>query len=119
MPPSRPTRATSSGCRTTQNLEVTDEGYAAIGPIVWLAFNTKKAPLDDKRVRQAIAYAVDRDFIVNALLLGTATPTLNGIHPGSPFYDPDVNPYELDLDKANALLDEAGTRRTQAARASP
>ena len=90
------------------NLDVTAEGYAAIGPIVWLAFNTKKAPLDDKRVRQAIAYAVDRDFIVNALLLGTAEPTLNGIHPGSPFYDPDVNPYPLDLERANALLDEAG-----------
>ena len=90
------------------NLDVTAEGYAAIGPIVWLAFNTKKAPLDDKRVRQAIAYAVDRDFIVNALLLGTAEPTLNGNHPGSPFYDPDVNPYPLDLERANALLDEAG-----------
>ena len=90
------------------NLEVTSEGYAAIGPIVWLAFNTKRAPLDDKRVRQAIAYAVDRDFIINALLLGTATPSLNGIHPGSPFYNPDVNPYALDVDQANALLDEAG-----------
>ncbi|WP_299358563.1 ABC transporter substrate-binding protein [uncultured Paracoccus sp.] len=90
------------------NLEVTSEGYAGIGPLVWLAFNTKKAPLDDKRVRQAIACAVDRDFIVNALLLGTAAPTLNGIHPGSPFYNPDVDPYALDLDRANALLDEAG-----------
>jgi len=93
---------------SNQNLDVTDEGYAGIGPLVWLAFNTKKAPLDDKRVRQAIAYAVDRDFIVNALLLGAARPTLDGIHPGSPFYNPDVNPYALDLDRANALLDEAG-----------
>lgn len=90
------------------NLDVTSDGYAGIGPMVWLAFNTKKAPLDDKRVRQAIAYATDRDFIVNALFLGIATPALNGIHPGSPFYNPDVNPYDFDVDRANALLDEAG-----------
>jgi len=31
-----------------------------------------------------------------------------GIHPGSPFYDASVEPYDLDLDKANQLLDDAG-----------
>jgi peptide/nickel transport system substrate-binding protein len=70
--------------------------------------NTTRGPLEDVRVRQAIAYAVDKKFILNALMQGTATEAKTGIHPDSPFYNADVNAYELDLDKANALLDEAG-----------
>lgn len=93
------------------DLVVTPEGYAAIGPLAWLAFNTKREPLSDVRVRQAIAYAVDRDFITDALFLGIAQKALTGIHPGSPFYNEDVKAYELDLEKANALLDEAGYER--------
>ena len=61
--------------------------------------------------RQAIAYAIDRDFVNKAIMLGTSTPALTGIHPGSPFYEPNVETYDLDLDKANALLDEAGYPR--------
>ncbi|GIT20235.1 MAG: hypothetical protein CM1200mP39_30410 [Dehalococcoidia bacterium] len=44
------------------HLTATDQGYAAIGPIFWYAFNTKKEPLSDVRVRRAIAYAIDRVF---------------------------------------------------------
>ncbi|MEM7743470.1 MAG: ABC transporter substrate-binding protein [Pseudomonadota bacterium] len=90
------------------NLVVTSEGYGAIGPIAWLAFNTKSEYVSDVRVRQAIAYAVDRNFITNALFLGMAAPAKTGIHPDSPFYKADVEPYDLDIDKANALLDAAG-----------
>ena len=39
---------------------------------------------------------------------GTAEDSRTGIHPDSPFYSADVEAYDLDLDKANALLDEAG-----------
>ncbi len=89
-------------------LLVSAKGYAAIGPVNWLAFNTKGEFTGDPKVRQAIAYAVDREFINKALNLGTAPTALTGIHPGSPFYDDSVEAYDLDLDKANALLDEAG-----------
>lgn len=41
-----------------EHLGVTTDGYAAVGPINWLAFNTASEKLSDKRVRQAIAYAV-------------------------------------------------------------
>jgi peptide/nickel transport system substrate-binding protein len=42
--------------KENENLTVTDEGYAAIGALNWLAFNTgSEGPLSDKRVRQAIA----------------------------------------------------------------
>ena len=93
------------------HLTATDQGYAAIGPIVWLAFNTKREPTSDKRVRQAIAHAVDRDFIVKAIMLGSSKPAYTGIHPDSVFHEPNVARYDLDLDKANAILDEAGYAR--------
>ena len=94
-----------------EHLVVTDQGYAAIGPLVWLAFNHQRAPTSDPAVRKAIAYAVDRDFIINALLLGAPTEARTGFHPGSPFYEPNVEPYDLDIDEANRILDEAGYAR--------
>lgn len=87
------------------------DGYAGIGSLIWLAFNTRKGPLADRQVRQAIAHAVDRDFLINAMNLGLVPEALTGIHPGSPFYSPDVARYDLDLDRANAMLDDAGYPR--------
>jgi len=92
-------------------LNVSGEGYAAIGSIVWLAFNTQQGKTADKAVRQAVSYAVDRNFILKALMLGTAQQAKSGIHPGSPFYDDSVNGYDVDLEKANKMLDEAGYPR--------
>ena len=94
--------------KKVESLTVTPEGYGAIGPLDWLAMNTQKGPLKDVRVRKAIAYAIDKKFILNALMLGTAQESKTGISPTSPFYNDGVESYELDLDKANALLDEAG-----------
>jgi peptide/nickel transport system substrate-binding protein len=89
-------------------LTVTKDGYGGVGPIDWLAMNTTKGPLQDVKVRQAIAYAIDQEFILKALLRGTAAEARTDIHPDSPLYYDGVPAYELDLDKANALLDEAG-----------
>lgn len=103
-----------AGARDIQRLKknadlvVTNRGYAAVGPINWLAFNTKHEILKDKRVRQAIAYAMDRDFIVNALQGGASTPATGPIANDSPYYTDQIETYDLDLDKAKALLDEAG-----------
>ena len=90
------------------HLTATDKGYAAIGPITWLAFNTKSKPTSDVRVRQAIAYAVDRNFLINAVMRGTSKPAYTGIHPDSIFHEPNVERYDLDIDKANKILDQAG-----------
>lgn len=89
-------------------LTVTPEGYGGIGPLDWLAMNTTRGPLTDVRVRKAIAYAIDKDFILKALMLGTAAESRTGIHPDSPFYNSDVENYAVDLERAGALLDEAG-----------
>ena len=54
--------------------------FAGIGALNWLAFNTKKKPLDDVRVRQAIAYAANREFIVKKLMGGKAMPATGPSH---------------------------------------
>lgn len=97
--------------KTKDHLTVTPRGYEAIGPIVWLAFNLQREPTSDKRVRQAIAYAVDRDFLLKALMQNLSQEARTGIHPGSPFYEPEVASYDLDIDRANQILDEAGYAR--------
>jgi peptide/nickel transport system substrate-binding protein len=94
-----------------KDVVVSRKGGAAIGPLGWLAFNLTKKPFDDKRVRQAIAYAIDRDFIVNKLHKGVTRVATGPIAPASPFYTDKVEHYKLNLDKANQLLDAAGLKR--------
>lgn len=94
--------------KKSDKLVVSSEGYAAIGPIDWLAFNTQNGKTADKTVRQAIAYAVDKKFILKAIMLGAAEQANAPIHPGSPLSDNSVNAYDVDLDKANKMLDDAG-----------
>ena len=91
-----------------ENLILTPEGYAGIGAINWLAFNTKSEKLSDTRVRRAIAYAIDRKFINNALHRGTSAPQRGPIIESSPFFNPDIPAYDVDLEKAKSLLAEAG-----------
>ncbi len=89
---------------------ISRKGGEAIGPLGWLAFNLKKKPFDDQRVRQAIAYAIDREFIVKQLHKGITQVATGPIAPGSPFYTDKVEPYKLNLDKAKQLLDAAGLK---------
>jgi peptide/nickel transport system substrate-binding protein len=102
------------GVRDIERLEkmpsvtITNKGFTGIGPINWLAFNTKKKPLDDVRVRQAIAYAANRDFITSKLMAGKAMVATGPIAPGSPLDEPNVEKYKLDLAKSGDLLDAAG-----------
>lgn len=91
-----------------EHLEMTSEGYAGIGPINWLAFNTKSPKLSDVRVRQAIAYAVDREFITKALHRGVSQVQRGPIIESSPMFDPEIPTYAVDLEKAKALMEEAG-----------
>ena len=84
------------------------EGYVGIGSLDWVAFNTGKKPFDDVRVRQAAAYAIDRNFFAKVIMMGLVTPSATPITPFSPFYTKDVNMYDVNLEKAKKLLDEAG-----------
>ena len=82
----------------------------AIGPLLWLAFNTKNPKLADKRVRQAISYAIDRRFILESLLGGLHKASTGPIASGSPFYTKDVETFAFNPTKAVQLLEAAGLK---------
>lgn len=91
-------------------ITLTPKGYEGIGGLNWLAFNLKRKPFDDVRVRKAIAMSLDKQFITKALMSGFAQPAHGPIVARSPFAIEDVVRYPLDLKKAAALLDEAGLK---------
>lgn len=95
---------------TDKRFTMTSEGYGGIGPLNNLMFNLRHKPLDDVRVRKAIAYAIDRPFIAKALLGGVTTVAYSPLAPTTPFYTDQVETYATDLKKAAALLDEAGLK---------
>ncbi len=67
-----------------------------------------KTPFNDKRVRQAANYAIDRQAIVENLFAGITQPASQPANPNTFGYNPNVKPYPYDPDKARALLAEAG-----------
>jgi peptide/nickel transport system substrate-binding protein len=70
--------------------------------------NLANPVVQDKRVRQALLYALNRE-VMNQQLFGGRQPVANtAIHPLDQGYDPNVKHYEYDPKKAAALLDEAG-----------
>ena len=68
--------------------------------------------LQDERVRQAIAYAIDRETIVNSLLPDGAEVATQFMPPTVDGWADDVTTYDYDPDKARALLQEAGAEGT-------
>jgi peptide/nickel transport system substrate-binding protein len=70
----------------------------------YLALNEARQPWNDVRARQAIAYAIDRDAILQATSYGTATANQLAIPKGSPWYAP-YDRYSHDIVKAKAVLD--------------
>jgi len=80
--------------------------------------NTKKAPFDNQKVRQAIAYAVDRQFIIDNIWFGYGKPATGPMSSNvapSGLYTADVTKYQVPdgIEKANKLLDEAGLPRKE------
>jgi peptide/nickel transport system substrate-binding protein len=96
--------------KANPNVDITNKGFEGIGAMNWLAINTAKKPLDDVRVRKAIAHVIDKNFITKALMGGFATPAEGPIVASSPFATTDLVRYPVDLKKAAALLDEAGLK---------
>jgi len=65
-------------------------------------------PLRDKRIRQAMNYAIDREAIVRSILGGRGTTLPGPLSPGWLGYTDSVKPYTYDPERAKALLREAG-----------
>jgi len=74
----------------------------------YLGFNLKRKPFDDIRVRQAINYAVNKQELIDGVLLGLGEPVSSPYKPGTRWTNPDLAPYPYDPEKALALLKEAG-----------
>ena len=83
---------------------------AELNSLIYLAFNCKKAPFNDARVRQALSYAVNKDEIVKVALGGIGKAAAGYLPPTLLGYDPSLKSYELGYDpkKAQAALQEAG-----------
>jgi peptide/nickel transport system substrate-binding protein len=71
-------------------------------------FNVKEPPFNDKRIRQALNYAIDRDTYANVIMKGLAKPATSVFGPGMAGYDPSFKMYSYDPDKAKSLLQAAG-----------
>ena len=74
----------------------------------FFGFNTRKAPFDNILVRQAIAYAVNTNDIIEAVLLGGGYPANSPLAPKVFGHSPDAKLYSQDIEKARALMAEAG-----------
>ena len=90
-----------------------DPNYQALlepeGRFFYLGANTTVPPLDNKMVRQALFYAVDRKRFVDTLSLGFGTPQSIPWPSFSPAYEASkANQYGFDLDKARSMLRAAG-----------
>ena len=80
------------------------------GPQVWfLILNAKEGPFADKRMRQAVNYAINKQAMVDNVLQGTATVAAGPMPPAFNWaHDDSLKPYPYDPDKARELLKEAG-----------
>jgi peptide/nickel transport system substrate-binding protein len=73
-----------------------------------LAINNKRKPLDDLRVRRALAFAVDRQAIIDGAMNGFGRPIGSHMVPNDPGYIDLTGMYAFNPDRARALLKEAG-----------
>lgn len=71
-------------------------------------FNTASSTMKDTRVRQAIAYAIDKRNLVNTTMFGQESLASEDIPDWMWAYDPSVRSYPYDLNKARGLLTQAG-----------
>jgi len=77
--------------------------------LYWLSFNLHKdTPLQDKNVRKAIQYGVNRDRIVDMVFMGHAKKYDSWVFEEDPVHNPNLPQYDYNPDKANKILDEAG-----------
>ncbi|MER1988022.1 MAG: ABC transporter substrate-binding protein [Solibacillus sp.] len=76
--------------------------------IGYLGLTTTRAPFDNKLVRQAMNYAINRQGIVDAFFGGRAQVAVNPLPPSIPGYNDELTAYPFDPAKAKALLAEAG-----------
>lgn len=91
--------------RQDPNVKILEHEGLNVG---YLALNTAKKPLDNVKVRQALAHATNRQAIIDVVFQGAAKIAKNPMPSLMWSYNTDIDNYAFDLDKAKALLKEAG-----------
>ncbi len=84
--------------------------YPSFG-YTYLGYNLLDSRFSDKRVRQAITYAINKNDIIEGVLLGYGTPCTGPFPPESWAYNPNVKDFEYDPEKSKRLLEEAGWKQ--------
>jgi len=75
-----------------------------------LAINNKRKPFDDVRVRRALSHAIDKKAFIDGVLEGNAKPIGSHMAPTDAGYVDLTSQYPFDVEKAKALLKEAGVQ---------
>jgi peptide/nickel transport system substrate-binding protein len=88
-----------------ENLQVIERPSMNVG---YIGLTTTRKPFDNKLVRQAINHAIDKQSIIDAFYGGKAQPAVNPMPPAISGYNDAIEAYPYDLEKAKALLAEAG-----------
>ena len=97
--------------RRDKRYQIVERGGEAAATNGFLLINHRQAQLKDPRVRQALAYAIDREDIRKKALFGEGRAAASPISSGLGWIFTDKFDYPLDPARANALLDEAGFAR--------
>jgi peptide/nickel transport system substrate-binding protein len=88
--------------------------YSYLGfKYVYLGYNLKNPLFTDKRVRQAISYAINKEEIISGVLLGLGKPATGPYKPGTWAYNSNVKIYNFNPQKARQLLSDAGWKDTK------
>ncbi|MDR1967012.1 MAG: ABC transporter substrate-binding protein [Synergistaceae bacterium] len=76
--------------------------------VFYIGFNCSKKPFDNPKVREAISLALDLNGIVSAVFRGSGQTCYGAVPPNAKYYDATYNQHEYNIEKAKALLAEAG-----------
>lgn len=86
--------------------------YPSFG-YTYLGYNLLNPMFSDKKVRQAIAYAINKKEIIEGVLMGYGMPCTGPFPPESWAYNPRVSDYEYNQEKAIKLLSDAGWKKNR------
>ena len=79
---------------------------------LYLGYNLRNKLFQDKLVRQGLSHAINREEIIDGVLMGYGRPATGGFKPGTWAHDPNIKPITFDQKKARELLAQAGWKDT-------